>query len=183
MLSSPNSSSVSNWPSLARPTKELNIFATTSSSTAGPTHRAQVNSYVARASNDIDSDDDEVNSEYAPPPTVCSESFGSAIAQALILNNCTSRGSKNKKKKNRNTVLFSMGGRTFDGNWKLITKIQLQISFLFVIVGRWKKKKIQDIRIGMKKINYSNLNSFCCSWTQELIWAKCIVSFQTMKKK
>lgn len=121
MLTSPKTSNVPIWPSLK--TKE---FVFPPSTAAGPS-RASANisaSSTMKNTNNFDSDaDDEFNEDYARPLAMPSDSFGLAIAEALYQNsslnnnnNKAAQGGKGKKKKNRNTVLFSMGGRAFDGN-------------------------------------------------------------------
>lgn len=108
MLTSRKTTTAELWPSL-EPRKEL-VFASTSTSMAGP-------SSDAKKSISLDSDeDDDVYREYARPAV--NDNFGSVIAEALIQNSSNKNGpdGKGKKKKGRNTVLFSMGGRAFDGN-------------------------------------------------------------------
>jgi len=98
------------WPSL-EPTKDLSFASAASTSKAGA-------SSDATTAISLDSDeDDDVCHEYARP--AANDNFGSVIAEALIHNSSINKnvaGGKGKKKKGRNTVLFSMGGRTFDGN-------------------------------------------------------------------
>lgn len=122
ILTTSKTSNVPIWPSLK--TKEFAFPPTTAA--GGP---SRVSASVSTLSNnkytnkfDSDNDDDEYNEDYARPVAVSSDSFGSAIAEALY-QNASSNNNSNKathggkgKKKNRNTVLFSMGGRTFDGN-------------------------------------------------------------------
>lgn len=121
MLTTSKSSEAPLWPSL-EPTKKPAFLDHPTSSYAGQTASSRVRSSAstssAKSSNAVDTDDDD-ELAYAPRPNVSSESFGTAIAQALMLNNYSAdhgtKGNK-KKKKNRSTVLFSMGGRNYDGN-------------------------------------------------------------------
>lgn len=108
MLTSPKTTNAALWPSLG-PTKEVFSLG------VGQISRAPPSVSGAKQSTALDSDEDN-DLDFAHRPEVSSECFGSAIEQALMLNNVSARGAKGKKKKNRNTVLFSMGGRTFDGN-------------------------------------------------------------------
>lgn len=129
MLTSPQSgSTVESWPTLGR-TRDNSFSAcfepSNRSSAAGPSN--------SRTTNNDHTDDDEttelsiddIEAICAPPEYTAS--FGSAIAEAL--NGATKnlrkqatppvscRPSGGKKKKNNNKmVLFSTGGRTFDGN-------------------------------------------------------------------
>lgn len=122
ILTTSTTGNVPIWPSLK--TKEF-VFPP-STAAGGPSRASASASASSNNKNtnkfDSDNDDDEYNEDYARPLAVSSDSFGLAIAEALYQNS-SSNNNNNKaahggkgKKKNRNTVLFSMGGRTFDGN-------------------------------------------------------------------
>lgn len=133
MLTSPKNDALF-WPSLARK-KDVPLFATDEFQPLPSSNRFQAVSNAqphAHAVNEHSDDDSvDMNGDFvdACAPPEFKESFGSAIAEAL--NNAaqlknprkqqiSSGGARNggKKKKNNNkTVLFSTGGRTFDGNW------------------------------------------------------------------
>lgn len=133
MLTSPQSgSNVENWPTLGR-TRDFS-FSTGDESTI----RRQTNASQPRTNpNDhiddesVDDQIDDIEANCAPPEYTAS--FGSAIAAALsganhvkssrkpipVPNNgrnANGGGGGKKKKNNNKTVLFSTGGRTFDGN-------------------------------------------------------------------
>lgn len=131
MLSGTVKSDAELWPSLG-PTKESPLF-TNSDSLPLPSNRHRTTS--ARSNNTAitsatdHSDDDSIDisgefSEEACAPPEFKHSFGSAIAEALI-KSAQSKNSRSapqvpttrgkKKKNNGKTVLFSTGGRTFDG--------------------------------------------------------------------
>lgn len=127
MLTSPKNNDELFWPTLGRP-KDVPFFA---SDDFQPLPSSNSFHAVASANENIQvdhSDDDsfEMSAEACAPPEF-KESFGTAIAEAL--NNAALKNSRKqqmsatntrnggKKKKNNNkTVLFSTGGRTFDGN-------------------------------------------------------------------
>ena len=105
------------WPTLA-PSKEPAFSF--SSYASGPQRDAPK---AATRHDDTDDDDDDLSGACAPP--AYRESFGSAIAEALDLNAAISKstqsknpstgnGGRAKKKKGKNTVLFTTNCRTFD---------------------------------------------------------------------
>lgn len=132
MLTSPQSgSNVENWPTLGR-TRDFS-FSTNDESTI---RRITNSSNPCTNPNDpaddesVDGQIDDIEATCAPPEYTAS--FGSAIAVALsnanhvkssrkpipVPNNGRNPngGGAKKKKNNNKTVLFSTGGRTFDGN-------------------------------------------------------------------
>lgn len=135
MLTSPQSgSNVENWPTLGR-TRDFS-FSTSDESTIRPLTNSSnpptnPNGHIDD-NESVDGRIDDIETTCAPPEYTAS--FGSAIAAALsnanhvksvrkpifVPNtgrNVNGGGGGAKKKKNNNkTVLFSTGGRTFDGN-------------------------------------------------------------------
>lgn len=135
MLTSPQSgSNVENWPTLGR-TRDFSFSISDESTIHRPTDSANPRTNPNNHTDDesIDGHIDDIEATCAPPEYTAS--FGSAIAAALsnashvkgsrksipVPNNGRNAngggGGGGKKKKNNNkTVLFSTGGRTFDGN-------------------------------------------------------------------
>lgn len=135
MLTSPQSgSNVENWPTLGR-TRDFSFSTSDESTIRRLTNASNPRTNPNDQTDDDDSVDgriDDIEATCAPPEYTAS--FGSAIAAALsnanhvkssrkpipVPNtgrNANSGGGGGKKKKNNNkTVLFSTGGRTFDGN-------------------------------------------------------------------
>lgn len=104
------------WPTLATPAKAAPIFAEFRSSAAAAAPRQ-----TRRIS---ESDEDyELDADARVPPDF-NASFGNAIAEAMhnkavqaaLAASLSKPGAGGKKKKNKKTILFSTGGRTFNGN-------------------------------------------------------------------
>lgn len=134
MLTTPKSADAVSWPSLGGP-KATPIFASNEWHPLSMSHASRtVSGDSVRATTNEQSDDDSIESnvediEAMCAPPVYSNDFGSVIANALdatqIKNSRKPQQSTptivhssavgNKKKKNKKMVLFSTGGRAFDG--------------------------------------------------------------------
>lgn len=110
------------WPTLG-PTKEP-VFTSNDFPSALRNPSSNVAAFTSRhtPSHSYESDEGECynQDEVACAPPEFKNSFGSAIAEALTMKSFgqqnSQNGSKGKKKKGNKTLLFTTGGRTFDGN-------------------------------------------------------------------
>lgn len=121
MLTAANQTKAEFWPTLAAPTtKAAPTFVEYRSSppvVVRPTHRISECDDYLPDDNDYDADD-------ARAPPDFRSSFGNAVAEAMhnkevqaaLAASLSKAGTNGKKKKNKKTILFSTGGRTFNGN-------------------------------------------------------------------
>lgn len=115
------------WPTLAQPKENSAPFSTADFLPLRPTRPQALvqNANTAHENSEDESVDyaNDFNEEACAPPEFKS-SFGSAIAEALnktahvkpTKNRNQVTNGRGKKKKNNGMVLFSTGGRTYDGN-------------------------------------------------------------------
>lgn len=115
------------WPTLAQPKEIPATFSTSDFLPLRPSRPAAVvqhSSTVHENSEDESADCNNDFSEEACAPPEFRSSFGSAIAEALnrsahvkpTKHQGQVTNGRGKKKKNNGMVLFSTGGRTYDGN-------------------------------------------------------------------
>lgn len=118
------------WPTLAQPKEIPATFSAADFLPLRPTrppaiaHQLQHTSSAHEHSEDESVDYGNDFSEEACAPPEFKSSFGSAIAEALnksahvkpTKNRSQVTNARGKKKKNSGMVLFSTGGRTYDGN-------------------------------------------------------------------
>lgn len=115
------------WPTLAQPKQNSAIFSAADFLPLRPSRpqAAPQNGSILHGHEHSEDESVEIDfSEEACAPPDFKNSFGSAVAEALNRSahvkptnnrNQTTNG-RGKKKKNNGTVLFSTGGRAYDGN-------------------------------------------------------------------